>query len=81
MEVKAPQMSNASTTSKFIDPLAVDQEPTDEQLAAVMDDVARVAREKRVVADERFREQMAEDLRAAEVRMTYLRKQLSASRR
>ncbi len=81
MEVKAPKMSNASSEPKLIDPLAVDQEPTDEQLAEVMDDVARVAREKRAVADERFREQMAQDLRAAEARMAYLRKQFNATRR
>jgi hypothetical protein len=81
MEVKATKLSNASSALKFIDPLAVDQEPTDEQLAEVMDDVARVAREKRVAADERFREQMAADLRAAEARMAYLRKQFNSSRR
>ncbi|MGL4230987.1 MAG: hypothetical protein ACRCWJ_06430 [Casimicrobium sp.] len=74
-------MSSATTTPKFVDPLAVDQEPTDEQLAAVMDDVARVAREKRAVADERFREQMTQDLRAAEARMAYLRKQFNTTRR
>jgi hypothetical protein len=78
MEVKTP---NVTSETKFIDPLGVDQEPTDEQLAEVMDDVARVALEKRVAADARFREQMAADLRAAETRMAYLRKQFNSSRR
>jgi hypothetical protein len=78
MEVKTPNVTNEA---KFVDPLAVDQEPTDEQLAEVMDDVARVAREKRVAADARFREQMAADLHAAEARMAYLRKQFNSSRR
>ena len=74
-------MPSVTASPKLIDPLAVDQEPTDEQLAAVMDDVARVARQKRAVADVRFREQMAQDLRAAEVRMTHLRKQFNLTRR
>jgi hypothetical protein len=74
-------MPSVTASPKLIDPLAVDQEPTDEQLAAVMDDVARVARQKRAVADVRFREQMAQDMRAAEVRMTYLRKQFNLTRR
>lgn len=74
-------MPSVTASPKLIDPLAVDQEPTDEQLAAVMDDVARVARQKRAAADVRFREQMARDLRAAEARMTYLRKQFNLTRR
>lgn len=74
-------MPSVTASPKLIDPLAVDQEPTDEQLAAVMDDVARVARQKRAAADVRFREQMAQDMRAAEVRMTYLRKQFNLTRR
>ncbi len=66
---------NKTDSTKFVDPLAVDQEPTDEQLAAVMDDVARVAREKRAVADAHMQEIMATELAAAEARMAYLRKQ------
>jgi hypothetical protein len=46
----------------------------------VMNDVARVAREKRLAAEARFREQMASDQRAAEARMEYLRKQFKSSR-
>jgi hypothetical protein len=60
-----------------VDPLAVDQDPTDEQLAAIMDDVARVAREKRALGDARLRETLAEEARTAEVRMMYLRKQFN----
>jgi hypothetical protein len=77
MEAKT---TNMTIEGKFVDPLAVDQEPTDEQLAVVMNDVARVAREKRLAAEARFREQMASDQRAAEARMEYLRKQFKSSR-
>jgi hypothetical protein len=77
MEAKT---TNMTIEEKFVDPLAVDQEPTDEQLAEVMNDVARVAREKRLAAEARFREQMASDQRAAEARMEYLRKQFKSSR-
>jgi hypothetical protein len=59
------------------DPLAVDQEPTDEQLAAVMDDAARVVREKRALGEARLREALAKEARAAETRMRYLRKQFN----
>jgi hypothetical protein len=57
--------------------LAVDQEPTDEQLAEVMDDVLRVVREKRAIGDARMREMMEADLRAAEATMSRLREQLN----
>ena len=70
---------NAST-KPFVDPLAVDQEPTDEQLAEVMADVGRVARERRVLGDARMRELMAADFAAAQVRMEYLRKQFNLTR-
>jgi hypothetical protein len=69
MEAKT---TNMTIEGKFIDPLAVDQEPTDEQLAEVMNDVARVAREKRLAAEARFREQMASDLHASEARWSHL---------
>jgi hypothetical protein len=66
--------------SSPVDPLAVDQEPTDEQLAAVMDDVARVARAKRVLSDARMLEKLAEEVHAAEERAAYLRKQFNLRR-
>ena len=59
------------------DPLAVDQEPTDEELEAVMKDVLRVVLEKRVIADTHMRELMAKDLRAAEAHMEILLKKLN----
>lgn len=62
------------------DALAVDQEPTDAQLAAVMDDVLRVAREKRVAAAARSRARMADALKAAEARTAYQRKQFNLPR-
>ena len=65
----------------FVDPLAVDQEPTDEQLAEVMADVLRVVHEKRAMGDARMREMMAADLLAAQTRMEYLRKQFNLPRR
>ncbi len=63
-----------------VDLLAVDQEPTDEQLAEVMDDVLRVVREKRAIGDARMREMMEADLRAAEATMSRLREQLNFKR-
>lgn len=62
------------------DALAVDQEPTDAQLAAVMDDVLRVAREKRVAAAARSRARMADALKAAGARTAYQRKQFNLPR-
>ena len=62
------------------DALAVDQEPTDAQLAAVMDDVLRVAREKRVAAAARSRARMADALTAAGARTAYQRKQFNLPR-
>ena len=67
--------------SNTIDPLAVGQEPTDEQLAEVMAEVGRVARERRVLGEARMREMMAADFAAAQVRMEYLRKQFNLARR
>ena len=67
--------------SNAVDPLAIGQEPTDEQLAEVMADVGRVARERRVLGDARMREMMAVDFAAAQVRMEYLRKQFNLARR
>jgi len=67
--------------SNTVDPLVVGQEPTDEQLAEVMADVGRVARERRVLGDARMREMMAADFAAAQVRMEYLRTQFSLARR
>lgn len=58
-----------------VDPLAVGQEPTDEQLAEFMDDVARVAREKRAAAELKSRAVLAADLLAAQTRTEYERKQ------
>ena len=57
--------------SNIVDPLAVGQEPTDEQLAEVMADVLRVVHEKRAMGDARMREMMAADLLAAQTRMEY----------
>ena len=71
---------NAST-QPFVDPLAVDQEPTDEQLAEVMADVLRVVHEKRAMGDARMRAMMAVDLLDAQIRMEYLRKQFNLPRR
>ena len=71
---------NAST-QPFVYPLAVDQEPTDEQLAEVMADVLRVVHEKRAMGDARMREMMAADLLAAQARMEYLRTQFDLPRR
>lgn len=62
------------------DPLAVDREPTDAELAAVMADVARVAADKRVAATERARRRFAEEAQAAEARVEYLRKQFKVAR-
>ena len=70
-------MKSLTTTP---DALAVDQEPTDAQLAAVMDDVLRVAREKRVAAAARSRANMADALTAAEARTAYQRKQFNLPR-
>ena len=67
--------------SNTVDPLAVGQEPTDEQLAEVMADVGRVARERRELGDARMREMMASDFAAAQVRMVHLRKQFNLARR
>ena len=69
------------SSQPFVDPLAVDQEPTDEQLAEVMADVLRVVHEKRAIGDARMRELMAADLLAAQTRMEYLRKQFNLPRR
>ncbi len=63
-----------------VDPLAVGQEPTDEQLAEIMDDVARVAREKRAAAELRSRAVLAADLLAAQARTEYQRKQFNLPR-
>ena len=52
-----------------VDLRAVGQEPTDEQLAEIMDDVARVAREKRVAAELKSRSVLAADLLAAQDRL------------
>lgn len=69
---------NASPIST--DPLSVDREPTDDELAAVMEDVARVAREKRIISDARLRATLSEEVAAALARMTYLRKQFKLVR-
>lgn len=63
-----------------LDPLAVGQEPTDEQLAEIMDDVARVAREKRAAAELNSRAILAADLLAAQARTEYQRKQFNLPR-
>ncbi len=63
-----------------IDALAVGQEPTDEQLAEIMDDVACVAREKRAAAELRSRAVLAADLLAAQARTEYQRKQFDLPR-
>ena len=63
-----------------IDPLAVGQEPTDEQLAEIMDDVARVAREKRAAAELSSRAVLAADLLAAQARTEHQRKQFDLPR-
>jgi hypothetical protein len=63
-----------------IDPLAIGQEPTDEQLAEIMDDVARVAREKRTAAELTSRAVLAADLLAAQARTEYQRKQFNLPR-
>jgi hypothetical protein len=65
----------------FIDLLAVDQEPTDGQLAEVMDDVAHAVREKRVIGEARMREMLKADLLAAQATMNRLRAQLNFPRR
>lgn len=67
-------MSAPATTLPY-DPLAVDREPTDEQLAEVMDDVARVVREQRAIGDARLREMVAEDMRRANARFIAFRAQ------
>lgn len=64
----------------LLDPLAVGQEPTDEQLAEIMDDVARVAREKRAAAEVNSRAVLAADLLAAQARTEYQRKQFDLPR-
>ena len=64
-----------------VDLLAVDQEPTDEQLAEVMDDVARAVREKRAIGEARMREMMAADLLSAEATMNRVCAQLNRPRR
>jgi len=63
-----------------VDPLSVGEEPTDEQLAEIMDDVARVAREKRAAADLKSRAVLAADLLAAQARTEYQRKQFDLPR-
>lgn len=63
-----------------LDPLAVWQEPTDEQLVEIMDDVARVAREKRAAAEFNSRAVLAADLLAAQARTEYQRKQFDLPR-
>ena len=63
-----------------LDPLAVGQDPTDEQLAEIMDDVARVAREKRAAAELKSRAVLAADLLAARARTEYQRKQFDLPR-
>lgn len=63
-----------------VDPLAVGQDPTDEQLAEIMDDVARVAREKRAAAELKSRAVLAADLLAAQARTEYQRKQFDLPR-
>jgi len=67
----------STSTTPRVDPLAVDQEPTDEQLAELMAEVGRVAREKRAAGDAKMRERMAADFAAAQTRLDYLRKQLN----
>lgn len=62
------------------DPLAIGCEPTDAELAEVMADVARVAGEKRAVAAEQAKGRFAAEVRAAEARAGYLRKQFSVPR-
>ena len=62
------------------DPLAVECEPTDAELAEVMADVARVAGEKRAAAAEQARGRFAAEVRAAEARAAYLRKQFNVPR-
>ena len=56
-----------------VDLLAVDHEPTDEQLAEVMHDVLRVRLEKRSMSSVRMREMMEADLVAAQTTMNRLR--------
>ena len=64
-----------------VDLLAVDQEPTDEQLAEVMADVARAAREKQAIGEARMRTMMEADLLAAQATMNRLCAQLNFPRR
>ena len=66
---------SAPTTILPDDPLAVDREPTDEQLAEVMDDVARVVREQRAIGDARLRAMVAEDMRQANAQFIAFRAQ------
>ena len=68
---------SGTETRRPRDPLAVDQEPTDEELETVMKDVLRDVLEKRVIADTYMRELLAKDLRAAEARMEILLKKLN----
>ena len=62
------------------DPLAIGCEPTDAELAEVMADVARVAGEKRAAAAELAKGRFAAEVRAAEARAAYLRKQFNVPR-
>lgn len=62
-----------------LDPLAVGQAPTDEQLAKIMDDVARVAREKRAAAEVNSRAVPTADVLASQARTEYQRKQFDLS--
>lgn len=71
---------NAIQAKLPVDPLAVGQEPTDEQLAEIMDDVARVARRKRATAELNSRAVLAADLLAAQARTEYQRKQFDLPR-
>lgn len=81
----SPSYANMATMNTLeanlaVDPLAVGQEPTDEQLAEIMDDVARVAREKRAAAELKSRAVLAADLLAAQARTEYQRKQFNLPR-
>ena len=74
-------MASDAVTPQPRDPLAVDQEPTDEELAEVMNDVMRAVLEDRARADLRMREMMAADLLEATSRMVYLLEKIKLPRR
>jgi hypothetical protein len=73
-------MTIKTPSTHHVDWLDATREPTEEALAAVMADVSRVVKEKRNMAYVKLHETVTDELKQAQARADYLRKQFKVAR-